>query len=246
MKKLGALILLCCILVCGVCGCARSKTNKTALDYVDLCDYKSLEVPQEEYIVSDTDLSTAIQMHLSSLDIEASDISDEIAVEYFNCENAVAVKEMIKNEIVENRFYEAVRDMILESSKIVEFPESSQKYVDNMVSVQTGLAEAEDLSLSDYLRDSYEMTEEEFREATLCGYADIMVFEAIAEKENYHISFAERNSVIEATAEYVGLTPEETIEIYGEEYFDCLLYEDFLKELIISTYRSDIDRIAKL
>lgn len=240
MKRIGALILLCCILVCSVCGCANTETNKTALDYVDLCDYKSLDVSKEEYVVSDTDLSTAIQMHLSSLNIEASEISDDIAVEYFGCEDATAAKEMIKKEIVENRFYEAARDLILDSSQIIEFPESSNNYVNNMVSMQKSFAEAEGISLSDYLDNSYEMTEEEFQEAALCGYGDIMILKAIAEKENYQINPEDRVAIIESTAEYVGMSTEETLNIYGKEYFDCLLYEEFLKEFILYTYSDEI------
>ena len=61
MKRIGALILLCCILVCSVCGCTNSETNKTALNYVNLCDYKSLDVPKDEYVVSDTDISIAVK-----------------------------------------------------------------------------------------------------------------------------------------------------------------------------------------
>lgn len=245
MKRIGVLILLCCILVCGVCGCTNSEANKTALDYVDLCDYKSLEVPADEYMVSDTDLSTAIQMYLSSLDIEASELSDNIAVEYFNCENAVAAKEMIKKEIIENRFYEAARDMILESSIITGFPEDSNAYVNNMVSAQKTFAEAEGVSLNEYLDSYYEMTEEEFREAAFCGYGDIMILKAIAEKENYTINSEERDSLIESTAESVGMPTEETLKLYSEEYFDCLLYEDFLRELIKTIYRADIDKMVK-
>lgn len=245
MKRIGALILLCCILVCSICGCANTETNKTALDYVDLCDYKSLEVSKEEYVVSDTDLSTAIQMHMSSLNIEASELSDSIAVEYFNCQNANAVREMIKKEIIENRFYEAARDMILESSLITGFPEDSKTYVNNMVSAQKVFAEAEGISLSEYLDSYYKMTEEEFREAALCGYGDIMILKAIAEKEDYKINSEEYNNLIESTAEYVGMSTEETVKLYGEEYFECLLYEDFLRELIKTIYRTDIDEMAK-
>ncbi len=240
MKRIGALILLCCILVCGVCGCTNSEANKTALDYVDLCDYKSLEVPADEYMVSDTDLSTAIQMHMSSLNIEASELSDSIAVEYFNCKNANDVREMIKKEIIENRFYEAARDMILESSLIIGFPEESKTYVNNMVSAQKAFAEAEGISLSEYLDSYYEMTEEEFREAALCGYGDIMILKAIAEKEKYEINSEERRSLIESTAEHIGMSTEETLNIYGEEYFDCLLYEEFLKELILDIYSDEV------
>lgn len=245
MKRIGALILLCCILVCSICGCANTETNKTALDYVDLCDYKSLDVSKEEYVVSDTDLSTAIQMHMSSLNIEASELSDSIAVEYFNCKNANAVREMIKKEIIENRFYEAARDMILESSLITGFPEDSKTYVNNMVSSQKVFAEAEGISLSEYLDSYYKMTEEEFREAALCGYGDIMILKAIAEKEDYKINSEEYNNLIESTAEYVGISTEETVKLYGEEYFECLLYEDFLRELIKTIYRTDIDEMAK-
>lgn len=245
MKRIGALVLLCCVLACCICGCSSTKTNGTVLDYVDLCDYKAIEVPKEEYMVSDTDLSTAIQMHMSSLNIEASELSDSIAVEYFNCKNANAVREMIKKEIIENRFYEAARDMILESSIITSFPEDSKTYVNNMVSAQKTFAETEGISLSEYLDSYYEMTEEEFREAALCGYGDIMILKAIAEKEDYEINSEEYNNLIESTAEYIGMSTEETVKLYGEEYFECLLYEDFLRELIKTIYRTDIDKMAK-
>lgn len=233
-------MVLCCILICSICGCSSSKANKTSLDYVQLCDYKALEVPKEEYVVSDMDLSTAIQMHMSSLDVEASELSDSIAIEYFNCKNTTEVKEMIKKEIVENRFYEAARDMILSSSKIIEYPEDSEKHVNTMIATQKSFADSEGISLNDYLKTSYEMTEEEFREAALLGYGDIMVLKAIAENENYHISSEERADIIESTAKYVGMSAEETLKTYGEEYFNCLLYEEFLRKLILETYSNEI------
>jgi len=246
MKRIGALVLLFCVLVCSICGCSSTKTTETVLDYVDLCDYKAIEVPKEEYMVSDTDISTAIQMHMNSLNIEASELSDSIAVEYFNCENASAVRTMIKKEIIENRFYEAARDMILESSIITSFPENSNAYVDNMVSAQKTFAEAEGVSLNEYLNSYYEMTEEEFREAALCGYGDIMILKAVAEKEKYQINPEDRVALIESTAEYVGMSVEETLNTYGEEYFDCLLYEEFLKELILSNYRPEITEMMSM
>lgn len=244
MRKIGALILLCCIMVCSICGCANSETTKTAIDYVKLCNYTALEVPEEEYAVSDTELYTAIQMYMNSLNIEASDISDAIAVEYFNCENATSAKEMIKKEIVENRFYEAARDMILQSSEIVEFPEDSEEYVERMISMQKSLVEEENISLNEYLMSYYEMTEDEFRNATLLGYGDIMILKAIAEKENYNITPDERNDIIKSTAEYIGLTSEEALEVYGVEYFDCILYEEFLKTLIIDLYETSIKSVV--
>lgn len=137
-------------MVCSFCGCANTETTKTAIDYVKLCDYSVLEVPNEEYTVSNTDLSTAIQMHLNSFDIEAPDIPDDIAAEHFDCKNAVAAKELIKREIVENGFYEAARDIILWSSEIVEFPKESENYVESIISMQRSLAE-EGISLNEYL-----------------------------------------------------------------------------------------------
>lgn len=90
------------------------------------------------------------------------------------------------------------------------------------------------------------MTEDEFREATLSGYGDIMILKAIAEKENYTITPEELNDVVKSTAEYIGLTSEEAFEVYGEEYFDCMLYEEFLQTLITSIYSCNIDEAAKL
>lgn len=89
------------------------------------------------------------------------------------------------------------------------------------------------------------MTEEEFREAALCGYGDIMILKAVAEKENYTIDVEERNSLIESAAEYVGMSTEETLKLYGEEYFDCLLYEEFLKGLILDIYSNEIFTATK-
>ena len=245
MKRAGALILLCFILVCSISGCTNTEKDITVLDYVNLCDYTSLEISKDEYTVSDADISTAIQMYLGSLDIEASDISDNIAVKYFGCENAARAKEKIKREIIENRFYEAARDTILTSSEIIAYPQSSREYVNEMVSTQEAFAEAEGVSFSDYLHDTYNMTEKEFREAALLGYADIMILRAIAEKENYKITPDERNEVIENTAALIGATAEDTLEMYGEEYFDCLLYEEFLKNLLLNYYSSEINAMLK-
>ena len=90
------------------------------------------------------------------------------------------------------------------------------------------------------------MTEEEFREAALCGYGDIMILKAVAEKEKYQINLEDRVALIESTAEYVGMSVEETLNTYGEEYLDCLLYEEFLKKLILSNYRPEITEMMSM
>lgn len=90
------------------------------------------------------------------------------------------------------------------------------------------------------------MTEEEFREAALCGYGDIMILKAVAEKEKYQINLEDRVALIESTAEYVGMSVEETLNTYGKEYFDCLLYEEFLKKLILSNYRPEITEMMSM
>jgi FKBP-type peptidyl-prolyl cis-trans isomerase (trigger factor) len=241
MKKTGTIFLLCCILMCCLCGCS---TSKAASDCVQLCDYTTLEIPLEEYTVSEDDLATAIQLQLSSLDLEGVELTDDIAAQYFQSENAATAKSTMKRQIVENRFFEAARDTILESSVIRVFPKSSETYVDRMITMQAAFADAEGKSLEAYLQEAYEMTEQDFRQAALWGYGDYLILEALAQQEGYRISLNERNEKIKEAADATGMNAAEVLEIYGEEFFDTILYEEFLKSLLLERYEAQITSAA--
>ena len=243
MKRAAALLTLLSVMICLCCGCADSNVETSALNYVQLCDYRSLIVPYNDVKVSESDIETAIQMQFCSLNIETDNLSDEIALQYLNCENADDFRLFVKREIVENRFYESLRDMILNYSKVLDFPASSEKYVEKMLNIQKSIAEDKNVELNEYLEDYYGMTKEEFCDAALCGYGDILIFRAIAEKENYIISTEERKEIVKKTAISLGLSSDEVYELYGEEYFDCLLYESFLKDLLTGIYSEGIDSL---
>lgn len=73
------------------------------------------------------------------------------------------------------------------------------------------------------------MTEDEFREATLSGYGDIMILKAIAEKENYTITPEELNDVVKSTAEYIGLTSKKHLRCMAKSISIVCCMKNFFK-----------------
>lgn len=221
-------------------GCAENNKASTTTEYVELCNYLDLKIPTEEYAVSVEDLNTAIKLNLSEFDTEATELTDEIAIEFFGAGDATIAKKQIKREIIENRFFEAARDYIFDNSKIIKFPPYCNEYVDKLVDTHKVCAEEQKIKLEEYFLNTFEMTESEYREAALWGYADYMILKAIAEQEGYSISREERDELISYTAEFDGITYNEAVELYGYEYFDYLLYEANLKKIILAQYEEEI------
>lgn len=240
IKKAISIVLSFLVLITIFSGCTGNEKASGTTDYVELCNYLDLKIPTEEYAVSDEDLNTAIKLNLSEFDIEATKLTDEIATEYFGVADASSAKIQIKREIIENRFFEAACDYIFNNSKIIKFPTYCNEYVDKLVETHKVCAEEQKIKLEEYFLTTFEMTESEYREAALWGYADYMILKAIAEQEGYSISREERDELVNYTAEFDGITYNEAVELYGYEYFDYLLYEANLKRIILVQYEEEI------
>lgn len=240
IKKATGIMLSLLVLITIFSGCTVNDRTSGTADYVELCNYLDLKIPTEEYAVSDEDLNTAIKLNLSELNIKTTKLTDEIATEYFGVVDATAAKIRIKREIIENRFFEVARDFIFNNSKIIKFPLYCKEYVDKLVETHKACAEEQNVKLEEYFLNTFGMTESEYREAALGGYADYMILKAIAEKEGYSISREERDELISYTAEFDGITYNEAIELYGYEYFDYLLYEAKFKKIILAQYEEEI------
>ena len=240
IKKAISIILTFLVLMSIFSGCAENNKASTTTEYVELCNYLDLKIPTEEYAVSVEDLNTAIKLNLSEFDTEATELTDEIAIEFFGAGDATIAKKQIKREIIENRFFEAARDYIFDNSKIIKFPPYCNEYVDKLVDTHKVCAEEQKIKLEEYFLNTFEMTESEYREAALWGYADYMILKAIAEQEGYSISREERDELVNYTAEFDGITYNEAVELYGYEYFDYLLYEANLKRIILVQYEEEI------
>ncbi len=239
-KKAISIVLSFLVLITTFSGCTENDKASETTDYIELCNYLEVKIPTEEYAVSDEDLNTAIKLNLSELDIEATKLTDEIAKEYFGVVDATTAKLQMKREIIENRFFEAASDFIFNNSKIIKFPPYCKEYVDKLVETHKVYAEEQEVKLEEYFLNTFGMTESEYREAALWGYADYMILKAIAEQEGYSISREERDELISYTAEFDGITHNEAVELYGYEYFDYLLYEANLKKIILAQYEEEI------
>lgn len=240
IKKAISIVLSFLVLITIFSGCTGIDKASETTDYVELCNYLELKIPVDEYAVSDEDLDTAIKLNLSEFDIEDIKLTDEIATEYFGAVDSTAAKIQIKREIIENRFFEAACDFIFNNSKIIKFPPYCKDYVDKLVETHKVCAEEQEVKLEEYFLNTFGMTESEYREAALWGYADYMILKAIAEQEGYSISKEERDELISYTAEFDGITYNEAIELYGYEYFDYLLYEANLKRIMLVQYEEEI------
>lgn len=240
LKKAISIILSFVVLITVFSGCTSNDKVNEISDYVELCNYLDLKIPTEEYVVSDKDLNTAIKLNLSEFNTDVTKLTDEVAKEYFGVAGATTAKLQIKREIVENRFFEAIRDYIFNNSKIIKFPPYCKEYVDKLVETHKSCAEEQNVDIEEYFLNTFDMTESEYREAALWGYADYMILKAIAEQEGYSISKEERDDLIKHTAEFDGITYNEAVELYGYEYFDYLLYEANLKKIVLAQYEEEI------
>ena len=68
-----------------------------------------------------------------------------------------------------------------------------------------------------------------------------MIISALAQKEGYTVSDTERSVIIEEIANNDEISADKAIEIYGNEYFDFILYENFLKDYLTDVYSDQIE-----
>lgn len=238
---LGMIVLLICSILCGC------NHNQSTSANINLCDYKHLNIDCSEYSVSDEDLQIAIEMNLNSLDVDDETIkdglNDEVAIKFFNAKNSEEVKKIIKREIVANRFYEAALDFILSNSFVVALPEKSNDFVNNIITNQRANASIMNLSYEDYLKEYFDMNEDEYKEALLSEYANYIIVSELASNEGFVVSDDDRNSLVSEVSEKDGITYQEAIDTYGEEYFDFVLCNDYIKDYIINLYGQEIDEV---
>lgn len=244
MKKTISICLTLIITVVFLCGCSDKGKSFEEENNVVLCDYQNLVIDESEYCVSEEDLNTAIEMNLNSLglDDEPVKLTDEIARQYFNSDNKEETITKIKRKIIENRFCEAAIENILTTSHVKILPKESETFVESVINSQKKTADEMEIEHDEYFKSNFDMTESEYCEALLDEYVNYMIISALAQKEGYIISDIERSEIVEEIANNDGISEDKVIEIYGNEYFDFILYENFLKDYLIDVYSDQIEK----
>jgi len=225
-------------------GCSQQNKSANQNDNVHLCDYNNLVINEDEYCVSEEDLNTAIEMNLNSIETDCDNIqlTDETARQYFNTENKKAAVTNIKREIVENRFCEAAIEVILTNSYVTSLPEESEKFIERVISSQKLTADENKIEYDKYFQNNFNMSEKEYRESILDEYVNYMILSTLAQKEGYIISDAERSEIVSKIASDNDMSADDIIEMYGNEYIDFILYENFLKNYLIDIYSKQIEK----
>lgn len=244
MKKTISVCLIIITLTAFLCGCTQKSKTYNENNNVNLCDYHNLAIDESEYCVSEEDLNTAIEMNLNSigLDDDSVELTDEIARQYFNSDNKEEAIAKIKREIIENRFCEAAIEKILTTSHIKILPKESETFVKSVINSQKKTVDEMGIEYDEYFKSNFDMTESEYCEALLDEYVNYMIISALAQKEGYTISDTERSVIIEDVANNDGISTDKAIEIYGNEYFDFILYENFLKDYLTDIYSEQIEK----
>lgn len=244
MKKSVSICLIIMTLTAFLCGCTQKSKAYDENNNVNLCDYHNLVIDESEYCVSEEDLNTAIEMNLNSIDLddELVKLTDEIAKQYFNSDNKEEAISNIKREIIENRFCETAIEKILITSHVKILPKESESFVESIINSQKKTADAMGISYEEYLKSNFDMTEDEYCDVLIDEYVNYIIISALAQKEGYIISDAERSAIIEEIANNDGISEDKAIVIYGYEYFDFILYENFLKSYLIDVYSDQIEK----
>lgn len=245
MKKAISICLTLIITVVFFSACTQKSKTYDGNNIV-LCDYHNLVIDESEYYVSEEDLNTAIEMNLNSIDLddESVKLTDEIARQYFNSDNKEEAIANIKREIIENRFCEAAIEKILTTSHVKKMPRESETFVEFVINSQKKTANEMGIEYGEYFKSNFDMTENEYREALFDEYVNYMIISALAQKEGYTISDTERSVIIEEIANNDDISEDKAIEIYGNEYFDFILYENFLKDYLTDIYSDQIEKAA--
>lgn len=244
MKKTISICLTLIITVVFLCGCSDKGKSFEEVNNVVLCDYNNLVIDECEYRVSQEDLNTAIEMNLNSIgsDDEMVILTDETARQYFNSDNKEEAIANIKKEIIENRFYESAIEIILTTSHVKMLPKESETFVESSLNLQKNIADEMGVEYEYFFKNYLDSTESEYREILLDEYANYMIISTLARKEGYIISDTERSKIIEEIANNDGISADKAIEIYGDEYFDYILYEKFLKDYLTDVYSDQIEK----
>ena len=226
-----------------LCGCSAS--NDRQCIRFDLCDYKNIDITADMYLVTDSELNTAMTMYAVSTDTGLEDytgLTDAIVNQYFGYDTVIELKEKALLDIVSHRIIDAIYAKIL-SSSYMDFhyndPIFEDYYARRLTSVEHQ-ANQENMNISDFLKNHHQITEEAFKESEIDFYVTICIIKEILNSENHPIPQSEINSYRSNLALELGCSIDETHKSVLDEDLFYAIAESTIYELIEDWYMVDI------
>lgn len=226
-----------------LCGCAVN--TGTQYSDIHLCDYKTIAITEDMFLVSEADLNTAMTMYAISTDAELEDfteLTDEIVQHYFGVEGVIELREQALQDIVSHRIIDAVYAQILLNSHM-DFNSNNlhfKRYYSNRISSIEYLAKQADMTVSEFLEQNYQMTEAEFKDSEIDFYVTVCIINEIFDAENHPDLQSDIDDYRSALAQQAGWPVEETYKIVLDEDLFYLIAESKMYELIAEWYAADI------
>lgn len=269
-----------------LCSCGQTVS-------VMLCDYQSIQIPEEEYTVSAEDLSFAILMKLMELDVTtekkinkttveetdviglsitgngvkedkvrmvvgdaeiseeldtallgkklnetvtftvngtdrkaqiisiecfADRITDDIAKTYFGCTTAAEAEAVIRKEIEDHRKFDYAYQVLISASQVRSYDPAREEYVESVFDHLGRVASENESTVEEYINETFDCTEDEYRQYINCFYDEYLILNAFSERERITVSNDEIETCTEELISEMGVSREEFDGLYGEEY----------------------------
>jgi FKBP-type peptidyl-prolyl cis-trans isomerase (trigger factor) len=188
--------------------------------------------------MTDDELNTSIIIDLQLNEVPVKkdgekvlpEIDDETALKYFGT-NAEEYKKNLKDKTENERKWEYIYNYLLENTIFSYMPESAGAYFQKVISACKKKAAAENQSIDAYLETNYGASYTEFHDQIYGLYSEMLIFYALAQKEQLTYSENDYNDKIKELSDK-GTVFEEELDMLGKEYgYYKIIYSDMEKIL---------------
>lgn len=215
------LLLLCLTLGLQLAGCRSA-------EYVRLCDYKNIVIPEDVITVSDADVMLAVQMQVmeQAPDVEIETLTDDLAMRYFDADSAQEVFNTVRSEIEEHRAYDYAYSYLLNNSLLKSGNPDRSAFVRKAIEQIEKDAAGSSCTIEDYLNTAYGTTLADYKYALATFYDEFLILREFSNAEGITVTDAEFRDYLQSAASDSGVTPDDILREYGEELILYSMYLD--------------------
>lgn len=177
------------------------------------------------------DKEVLIEVEIKDIRTPVLELTEDIAREHFDGRTIQEVRDLFVTKIQNWRKWDVIEEYLLDNTLFKDTPVQKDIYVENSINYIKKHAASLGMSFEEYLT-SISYTETEYREETEQFYLEMMLYKALAEKENLECSDKEYQEKLTELSEGFRMTKEEVIAENGIEYVYYMYRYDTLKELI--------------
>lgn len=177
-------------------------------------------------------IETDYELQIKGIFTYAQANDEKLVLDMYECDTMDEVHEYVKKKTSNTIVFNYAIEKIIDYSIIKNIPEQADEYVEeNIDRIMKELSIEQTNELEEYLG----VTLEEYKESQYNMYFEYMIYVAIAEKENILFSQSDLDNTIKLIAERDGISEEDVLKIYDDEYITYEMIFDEVEKIIVNS-----------